>query len=182
MPKDSSTHWLSEDQLAVLVGTRTQEVWDCFIGAQCMSAADVQSKLRFDSKAVYYQVEKLVKAGLLVPCAENSGKAARFRKVAAHVHMPPGFQGERYEKLAAKLMAAKMRKSMRQFQKAAELAPERPELVDALFVAQAKLTISTEKLKELNSRLRELILEYSRDSDAGLGTNIRALFVITPDL
>lgn len=131
MAKDLTTHWLTEDQLAVLVGARTHEVWECFKGKECLSAAEIQGRLGFASKAVYYQLEKLASAGLLIPCGNESARAARFRRVADHVRMPEGFQGERYEKLASRATASKMRKSMRQFQRAAELVGEpcKPDLL-----------------------------------------------------
>jgi hypothetical protein len=167
-------HSLTEDQLAALVGPRTREVVQAFILNGPMSVPQLQKVLQLPSKTIYYQVGKLVKVGLLVLSSEDG----TYHAIATNLIMPSGYQGARYEKLAAKSVGAGLRATIRRFEEAAERAPTKPDLVDSLLYLTGSLRLTAEKQTEFHSELRRLFDTYSN----GDGNPVAVVFVQTPQL
>lgn len=170
--------WLTAEQIRVLTGRRTQEVWRCFSDDEWRTAADVQQRLSFESKAVYYQLRKLALAGLLI--SDASQKAVRYRRASSAIAMPDGYQGEVYEQLAAKLAGASLRHSIRQFERTARLAPEKPDLVDRLSIFEMRLRLEDSRIDAFKDRLREIEKELRRFSSPE-GKEVRLVLVLTPE-
>ena len=167
-------HFLTEDQLAALVGPRTREVIQAFIVNGPMTVPQVQRELQLPSKTIYYQVGKLLKVGLLV----LSGEDGTYQAIATNLRMPSGFQGANYEKLAAKSVGAGLRATIRRFKEAAERAPNNPDLVDNLLHLTGNLRLTPEKRLEFHTELRRLFDQYS----TGEGDPVVVVFVQTPHL
>ncbi len=93
--------------------------------------------------------------------------------------MPNGFQGAEYERLAARMVASKLRQTMRQFERTAARASDSPDLADWLYIHSERLRLSPEDFRELNRRMRELLEEYvAKEGSQGA----RYLLVATPEL
>ncbi|MBV6458376.1 MAG: hypothetical protein HONBIEJF_01503 [Fimbriimonadaceae bacterium] len=174
-------HNLTEAQLAVLVGPRTHEVLDAFLEHGELSATQVQTMLGFESKSAYYQVGKLRKAGLLLP-VEGDQRAKTFRPVAKRIRMPEGFQGERYERLAAKAVSAKLRRASRRFEAVAARSGQSPELVGWLYLGTATLTLSKAAFEELTTKIAKLLQDAANSKPEPGTRKLRLLLVSTPDL
>jgi len=177
MPR-ASKKWLNEAQIKVLTGRRTQEVWRVFSDDEWRVAADVQAKLGFASKAVYYQLKKLAAVGLLI--VDESGRAARYRRFASSAGMPDGYQGAEYERLAAKLVGTSLRHSIRQFERTAALAPEQPRLVDRLSIHETRFRIADDRLEEFRTWMRETMRQMESFSSPD-GDEVRLVLVMAPE-
>lgn len=174
----ASDNWLTEAQIKVLTGRRTQQVWRCFNDDEWRAAADVQARLGFPSKAIYYQLKKLIAAGLLA--VDESGKATRYRRFSSSFGMPDGYQGPEYEFLAAKMVGTALRHSIRQFERTADRAPEQPELVDRLTIHELRFQIDRERIPEFKDWLRAMMSQVKQFA-APEGDEIRLVLVTTPE-
>lgn len=175
-------HALTAEQLRVLVGPRTQEVFDAINEAGEMSVAEVQAVLGFASKSIYYQIEKLLKAGLIVR-GGGSARAATFRPVSAQIYMPDGFQGEEYEKLAAKAVSARLRSASRRFEAVAESSSQHPELVDWLSIRMEKAELTPAAFDSFKAKCYAA-LDEARQMSAGSDKtqSVRIVIVTTPEV
>lgn len=93
--------------------------------------------------------------------------------------MPDGFQGIRYERLAAKSVAATLRTVIKRFAETAEQSEDRPELVDSLLLSTTSARLSPADIEELKQRLKDLAAEFSSRSSSVEPTVSLAL-VMTP--
>jgi hypothetical protein len=93
--------------------------------------------------------------------------------------MPEGFQGARYERLAARSAAAILRATIRRFREAANQAESHPELVDDLFIESASLKLTGGEVKELKQRILTLVEEYGQRETPG-GRSISIVCILTP--
>lgn len=174
--------WLSEEQLEALVMPRTREVFECFRAQGEMTVNELQKALGSESKTLYYQVAKLVRTGLLVENGSSKGtrrERAVYRTVEGKLLMPDGFQGARYETLAAKGVSAELKKTIRTFQSAAEKSPEDESLVSDLFVVTANLCLTPSEVVELKQRMSALIEEF-RKCKSSEGRKVAMVSVMTP--
>lgn len=178
--ESSERIWLAEAQLRVLAGSRTQDVWNCFQGSNFQTAGEIQARLGLESKTVYYQLRKLVKAGLL-RADDSAGRAVRYGKLARTASMPSGYQGTEYERLAAGMVAAKLRHMIRQFERAAAGSEQEPDLVDLLLIMSERLQLSPEGFNELTGKIRELFEEYAASPEPA-ARPVRILLVSAPEM
>src|SRR5262249_35518203 len=151
---------LSEQQLAALVAPKTREVFFAFRRLGDMTADQVQAALGTTSKTIYYQIGKLVRAGLLFERGAVRGShrdRTVYRAVAGNLRMPGGSQGARYERLAARGAGATLRATIRLFEATAERAASEPELVDDLFISAALLRLTPAEIQELKRKLAGLL-------------------------
>lgn len=166
-------HFLNEQQLEAMIGPRTREVMNVFLKEGPLTVPKLQGKLELESKTLYYQVAKLEKVGLL---SRDLGDPATYTPIAWNLRMPAGYQGARYERLAAKNVAAGLRRMTRQFEQTAQAAPEQPTLVDDLYYLVGSLRLTAESRAAFQAELRDLFNRYS----AGEGRPIVATFAHAP--
>lgn len=180
-PAKKPVHLLTEAQLAALVGPRTREVYEAFSESHGLTVGEVQARLGFPSKAVYYQVKKLVEAGLLVE-GSNEGRATVYHPIAELLNMPDGYQGAGYEFLAAKAVAARLRKTIRTFRTVSQRAPAEPELVDDLLIHTRHFLVSPEDFRRLKDEVRAVIATYVEKGPVTGTKKVTAIFLTMPDL
>jgi len=158
------THLYTKGQLAALVSPRTREVFETLLKDGPMSVGQLQNSLDFQSKTLYYQVRKLVNAGLVVSTQPEDG-AELFRTVAQAFSIPPGYQGAAYERLAAKGVASIMRKQTRRFRAAAEASQKDPQIIDRLYLRTASLKLSKPRFDKMNAEISDLVARYGAKPD-----------------
>ena len=178
LTKGKKTHLYTKGQLAALVSPRTREVFETLLKDGPMSVGQLQNSLDFQSKTLYYQVRKLVNAGLVVSTQPEDG-AELFRTVAQAFSIPPGYQGAAYERLAAKGVVSIMRKQARLFVAAAEASQKNPELVDRLYLRTASLKLSKTCFDKLNAEISNLVLSYADKPDLG-APPVEFVMVVAP--
>lgn len=166
-------HYLEEHQLAALVGPRTREVANAFLKNGPMTVPQLQEELDLASKTLYYQVAKLMKVGLLTA---SESDPITYAPIAQDFRMPPGFQGARYEELAAKSVEAGLKKAIRNFKSCAQRAPVEPEIVDDLYYLVGSLKLVAETRLAFQQELRDLLARYS----SGDGREVHYVFVHSP--
>ena len=174
--------WLSEEQLAALVAPRTRDVFKAFRNRGPTAVDEIQRILVCPSKTIYYQVAKLLRVGLLTEAGSSKG-ARRDRQVYEAVkgglHMPEGYQGARYERLAAKGAAAILRSMIRSFNETARQAEASPEIVDDLFINLTSMKLTGEEVTALRKGVVELFARFAaKDSSQSRGVTIAC--VMTP--
>lgn len=166
LTKRKKTHLYTEAQLATLVSPRTREVFAVLCKQGAMSVGQLQESLDFHSKTLYYQVRKLVKAGLIVS-ETPPGSAEIFQPVAPEFSMPAGYQGIAYERLAAKSVETILRRQSRRFRAAAEASEDNPHLIDALHLRTASLKLSKTRFDRLTKEIAALLQRYGNKADEG---------------
>lgn len=166
-------HFLTEPQIAALVGPRTREVMDAFLGRGPMSIPALQGVLQMSSKTIYYQVAKLVDTGLLL---SSGGDPVVYDAVASNLRMPAGFQGAPYERLTARMVGAGLRRAMRRFEQVALASPLDPTLIDDQYYLTGTVKLTPERRAEFHQELRSLLLKYSE----GEGRLASYVFVQSP--
>jgi len=147
-----------------------------------MAVEELQEVLDCPSKTLYYQVGKLMRAGLLTEAGSSRGSRRErlvYRALEGVLRMPEGFQGARYERLAAQSAVATLRAAIRRFRETADLAERQPELVDALFIEASTLKLTDEDVKALKQSMTALVEEYGRRETPG-GSSVSMVCVLTP--
>lgn len=175
---DKRSH-LTQKHLEALVAPRTREVYDAFNALGEMSVVQLQARLKNPSKTAYYQVEKLVRVGLLRPVGSHEG-AVVYGLTDPGRTMPRGFQGLRYEVLAAKGVAATLKRTIRNFGAAAEATASDPGLADDQCILTATLALSPDDREAFRDDFRKLLDRYRRKEDPSAGPRIGVTFVTTP--
>ena len=166
-------HFLEEHQLAALIGPRTRDVANAFLKHGPLTVPQLQNELGLASKTLYYQVSKLLKVGLL---SASDTDPVVYEAIATNFRMPPGFQGARYEELAAKSVEAGLKKAIRNFKSCAQRAPAEPEIVDDLYYLVGSLKLVAETRLAFQQELRDLLARYS----SGDGREVPYVFVHSP--
>lgn len=179
MAKIPNEHLLTEEQLAVLIGPRTREVMDAFLHHGVLSASDLQNLLSFESKAVYYQIKKLVAAGLVTPSPRRKGPAA-YQPVARVLRMPNGFQT--LELLAAKAVEARLKQAARHFRAAAEATERDNQAAQFLFSNGRHLKLAPSQLQALLGDMRDLIMRYQSIEPTEGAKSVRVQIITYPEI
>jgi DNA-binding Lrp family transcriptional regulator len=172
------THHFTERQLAALVTPRTREVFEILRKDGPMSVGQLQDALDFQSKTLYYQVRKLLKAGLVRPETPEIG-AELFDTVAKRFGMPSGFQGIRYERLAAKGVLSILRKQGRRFLATAEASNKDPHVIDRLYIRTATLKLSQQRFDRLKMEIDALVAKYGSRQD-NEESSVEMVLVLAP--
>jgi hypothetical protein len=176
------TTWISEEQLRALVTPRTREVFECFRAHGPMAVGGLQKLLGSESKTLYYQVAKLVRAALLVEAGSSKGTRRErmiYRAIEGNLLMPEGFQGAQYELLAAKGVTAQLKKTIRTFRMAAERSSNDESLVSDLFVVTTNLHLTPLEVTELKLKMSALLEDF-RKRDSPHGRKVAMISVMTP--
>lgn len=182
MSNKTRAYQFTKEQLLCLVGPRTREVYEAIGAAGALSVSEIQAKLGFASKSIYYQIKKLILVGLIVEVIEVHRRAALYRLKHEGAVIPDGLHGSELELLAAKSITAQLRKAGRAFAASAALTSRKPELVPQTFCSSSRMEIGQENLPILRQRYRELLNELKAcpcDQDV---VAIQTLFLFAPDL
>lgn len=182
MGNEQRETYFTKDQLQCLIGPRTRDVFDVVRESGEMTASEIQAKLGFESKSVYYQIKKLIAAGLLAESHSDRRRAAVYRILNDQRIEPAGQQRDELEKLAAKSVAAQLRKLNRNYSRAAAMSKSRPELLDLTYSSTGRVEISRRNLPVLRQRYAELMAEMRAcecDDDI---VAIQTLFLFTPEV
>ena len=174
--------WLSETQLAAIVAPKTREVLTAFRTHGPAAVDDIQRLLNCPSKTIYYQVGKLVKVGLLVESGSSKGTRRDrqvYDSVGGRLRMPEGFQGQRYEQLAAKAVTARLRSVSRTFTQTATRAVAQPDLVSDLFSDTTTFRLHAVEVLALKTAILDLFASFAGKGSPD-GRAITVTCVMTP--
>lgn len=169
---------LTEGHMEALASPRTREVFEKLARLGPASAPELQAALGTRSKSIYYHLRKLKAAGLV--SEGSSGGVVRYESIGKEAVMPSGFQGARYEQLAAKRVEATLRRMSRRFTAASEAANRDHSLVDDQCILTADLTLPPELRLGFLDEVRDLFAKYERLSTTGSGRPLHCVFVTTP--
>lgn len=181
MSKNRNSLLLNEAQLKCLIGPRTRDVFDVLRLQGEKSASEIQEKLGFESKSVYYQVKKLLEADLIVATPSDGRRATYYRIAVDAAKLSDEIQGVEFEDLAAKSIAAQLRKADRLFAAAAKKSRTDPTVADFTFTHSTRIEISPQEFKIFRQRYRELIDELRSSPIEGDAVGIHALFLLVPE-
>ena len=172
---------LDELQLKALIGTRTQDVFDLLRAQGPLLASDLQTKLRFPSKAIFYQLNKLQAVGL-VRVLDESKNAARYEAVAKRVRIERSYPSDLYRLLADQYAQARIRKVLADYLNMSVSAVSNPELHDLVSLQFTSLELASDDLQEFTREFIALVEVYrSKCSQVGK-PSVRLFMLALPDL
>lgn len=182
MSNEQRAQPLTKAQLKCLIGPRTRDVFETLRKGGELSVAEIQAKLGFASKSVYYQVKKLMAADLVVESVMSNRRAATYRVAVEGVTEPEDLYTGTFDALAAKSVSAQLRKAGRSYSVAVALSKKAPMLRDQTMCRTHRLEISHSNLALFRQRFQELVAEMQAcpcDDDAVV---VNLLLLMTPDL
>lgn len=182
MGNEQRATYFTKEQLQSLIGPRTRDVYDAIRVNGEMSATEIQTKLGFESKSVYYQIKKLLAVGLLSEAESIKGRATVYRVADGRGAKPEPTLHPEFETLAAKSVAAQLRKSNRHYSRVAAMAKSRPELLELTYIETSRVEIPRRNLTILKQRYAELLAEMQAcDCDEEV-VAIHTLFLFSPEV
>ena len=168
----------------MLAAVRTRQVLFSFMEHGSMTVSQLQEVLGWPSKSLYYQVRKLVDAGLLVEAGStlvHGKEAVVYAPIAEEYGWPDGYQGLEYERLTARWVKRSLMAASRRFESAAERSASDPSLIDDQLFLSLTLRLSPKDRARFKTRLRELLGEFKGKQVAEADRQVALTLVISPD-